>query len=566
MKEENRKKVAQKTEYNPLTWDEPENFIPKLSEPIVMVLVIIASVLGAIVGMQVLVNTGVAPDTSVVGALIAVLIGQIPIGILRKLKNIHRQNLIQTATSGATFSAANCMLLTIGVPYIMGYTELMFPMLIGVTLATAVDATMLYKSFGSSMFPAEGPWPPGIATAETILAAEKKGKRAGLLVVGAVAGWLGAMAGIPMDLFGVAWVGSLIALGAFGLGALVVGLMSDNAFHLSIFGQEFTAFENMFGSDFSYADSTMFSYMGHGLMVGAGIISLVQCGKMLFQKDDGKTSAAGKFGTSIKDMRNALGKGFIAYLVIALGLALTTGLYYEMSIPMLILWIVFAAIAALVSELIVGVSAMYSGWFPGFATALIFLIIGMLLGFPKLPLAILAGYTAATGPCFSDMGNDLKAGFILRGCGKDPEMEREGRKQQYRAELAGFAVAMVIVAIFAKSYFEQGMYPPINATYASTIEAGTSMEVFKWLMIWAIPGAIIQLIGGNHQVGILLATGILVGGTIQGLTVILACLIRFVVVRKNPKNDELLMILGAGSLVGCALHDFAKSMLGLFKK
>ena len=73
MKEENRKKVAQKTEYSSLTWDEPKNFIPKLSEPIVMVLVIIASVLGAIVGMQVLVNTGVAPDTSVVGALIAVL-------------------------------------------------------------------------------------------------------------------------------------------------------------------------------------------------------------------------------------------------------------------------------------------------------------------------------------------------------------------------------------------------------------------------------------------------------------------------------------------------------------
>ena len=91
------------------------------------------------------------------------------------------------------------------------------------------------------------------------------------------------------------------------------------------------------------------------------------------------------------------------------------------------------------------------------------------------------------------------------------------------------------------------------------------MEVFKWLMIWAIPGAIIQLIGGNHQVGILLATGILVGGTIQGLTVILACLIRFVVVRKNPKNDELLMILGAGSLVGCALHDFA-NVYNLWKR
>ena len=86
---------------------------------------------------------------------------------------------------------------------------------------------------------------------------------------------------------------------------------------------------------------------------------------------------------------------------------------------------------ALVSELIVGVSAMHSGWFPGFATALLFLIIGMMLGFPTLPLAILAGFTASTGPAFSDMGNDLKAGWLLRGKGVDPELEKAGRKRQY---------------------------------------------------------------------------------------------------------------------------------------
>ena len=126
-------------------------------------------------------------------------------------------------------------------------------------------------------------------------------------------------------------------------------------------------------------------------------------------------------------------------------------------------------------------------------------------------------------------------------------------------------MAFVIVAIFAKTYFSQGLFPPINATYASTIEAGSSIEVLKWLAIWAIPGAIIQIAGGNHQVGILFATGILVGGTIYGLTVIIATIIRIIVIKKNPKNDDILMILGAGSLVGCALHDFANSMLGAFK-
>lgn len=96
-------------------------------------------------------------DTSIVGAIFAILIAQIPLKCFKKFKNVHRQNLVQTATSGATFASANCMLLTIGIPVIMGWPELMSPMLIGVTLATIVDATILYKSFGSPMFPEEAP-------------------------------------------------------------------------------------------------------------------------------------------------------------------------------------------------------------------------------------------------------------------------------------------------------------------------------------------------------------------------------------------------------------------------
>ena len=51
-----------------------------------------------------------------------------------------------------------------------------------------------------------------------------KGKRAVLLLVGAVFGWGGAMIGIPMDLVGVVWVGSLVAMGSFGVGSLIKGL------------------------------------------------------------------------------------------------------------------------------------------------------------------------------------------------------------------------------------------------------------------------------------------------------------------------------------------------------
>lgn len=540
--------------------------MPKVKEPAVFVVAIIVAILGCIVGLQVQIHTGTTPDTSIVGAIFAILIAQIPLRWLKPFKNIHRQNLVQTTISGATFASANCMFLTMGIPVIMGWPQLMVPMLIGATLATIVDATILYKSFGSPMFPAEGAWPPGIAVAESIYAMADKGKRALLLLVGSVAGWIGAMIGIPMDLVGVVWVGSLVAMGAFGVGALLKGILSTNEFSLTFAGHTGTFATDIFGSDFSFADSISLSYLGHGAMIGAGIISLLQCARILFKKEENGTSAASRFGTSLSDMKNALSKGFIAYIVIAIGLAIATGLYYEMGIVKLIAWVIFAAVAALVSELIVGVSAMHSGWFPGFATALLFLIIGMMIGFPTLPLAILAGFTAATGPAFSDMGNDLKAGWILRGKGADMELEKVGRKQQYYAELLGFGVAFVMVAIFAKGYFNQGMFAPINFVYQSTIEAGSTVEVMKWLAIWAIPGALIQLLGGNHQAGILFATGFLVGWTEAGVVILIAISIRAIVIHKNPERDSIFAILGAGALVGSALRDFSTSMLGLFKK
>ena len=208
---------------------------------------------------------------------------------------------------------------------------------------------MLYKSFRSPIVPYGRSVASGIATERF----RRRGKRAGLLVCRCSSrlAWRHGP-GIPMDLFeALPWVGSLIALGAFGLGALVVGLMSDNAFHLSIFGQEFTAFENMFGSDFFLCGQYHVQLYGTWIDGRCGVISLVQCGKMLFQKDDGKTSAAGKIWNFDQRHEKCVGEGLYRLSGHRAGSGFfTTGLYYEMSIPMLILWIVFAAIAALVSS------------------------------------------------------------------------------------------------------------------------------------------------------------------------------------------------------------------------
>ncbi len=538
---------------------------PKAYAPHILILNIVMSILGAIIGLELIVRTGVAPNTSIVGALFAIIISRIPIAVLKKYQSIHCQNLIQTSISGATFSAANCFLLPIGVPVIMGKPELMFPMLIGSFLATIIDATILYKTFDSEMFPAEGAWPPGVASAQSILAVVEKGKKALLLLVGMAIGIGGKIIGIPTDLLGVSWFGDFAAMAALGVGSLVIGIIKTNGFIINIFNQSFPIITDLFGEGADLMSKQMFQYMPHGIMIGAGIISLVQCGRMLFKKSDGD-SAASKFSSSMANMKKALGGGYVAYLVVAVLLAVITGIWSEMNFFQLIIWVIFSAFAAIASELIVGISAMHSGWFPGFATALIFLIVGMLIGFPAIPLGILVAYTSATGPAFSDMAYDLKCGYILRGCGQDRELELEGRKQQYYSEMIGFVVAFVLVAIMASKYFDQGLFAPVDATFAATIEAGAGAGVAKWLIIWAIPGAIIQLLGGSRQIGILFATGLLVGSTINGLTILIALLLRYVLVRRNKENEQTLNILGAGSLAGAALYSFFTATLSLGKK
>ena len=349
--------------------------------------------------------------------------------------------------------------------------------------------------------------------------------------------------------------------------SIIIGVIKTNSLSFAIFGHKFLAGTvGLFGADFSYSAYTALNYMPHGVMIGAGIVSLVQCGVQLFRKTKNEKASVARVTTSSTKMKKTLAIGYGAYLAVALLIAIVGGIMSEMSVPQFIVWLIFAALAAEASELIVGVSAMYSGWFPGFATALIFLILGMLMGFPMLPLGLLVGFTAATGPCFSDMAYDLKCGYILRGNGANPELEKEGRKQQFYAELMGFAIAFIMVAIFAFRYFNQGLYVKVSETFVTTIQAGTSADVAKWLLIWAIPGALIQLFGGNHQTGILFATGLLVGSIINGLTILVGLVIRVIAVRINKENEQILNILGAGALAGAAIYSFFTATLGLVKK
>ena len=126
---------------------------PKVTEPFTLVLIIVLSIVGAIVGLQLITTLGITANTSIIGALVAMAVARVPLAYFRSYRSVHRQNLQQTAISGATFGAANALLLPIGIPWALGRLDLVWPMLLGATAGLLIDSYVLYRVFDSRIFP-----------------------------------------------------------------------------------------------------------------------------------------------------------------------------------------------------------------------------------------------------------------------------------------------------------------------------------------------------------------------------------------------------------------------------
>lgn len=325
---------------------------PSAWDPAIMLLNILVSVIGSIIGLELIARLGISTNTSIIGALFAIIIARIPLKVFQKYKDINTQNLVQTAMSGATFAASNGIFLSIGIPYLLGRHDLVIPMLVGASLAVIIDATILYKVFDTEMFPAKEAWAPGIAAAEAMLAVAEKGKNSVILMIGMVGGIVGKIFGIPTDILGVGWIGNMWALGAFGVGLLI---------------SEYTPkFFNIKLGDY---------YVPHGVMIGAGFVALIQMILILQKKSKKEKEAAAaeaatgkvekkEFTRSLKSMKFSLQK-FGAYILVSIVMAIMCGFSADMSAGMFVWWIIFAALSAIISELIVGISAMHSRMVPG---------------------------------------------------------------------------------------------------------------------------------------------------------------------------------------------------------
>ncbi|MBB3641414.1 OPT/YSL family transporter [Variovorax atrisoli] len=512
---------------------------PKALAPANLILTVVLSVFGAIVGIQMLASLGITPSTSLIGALAAMTLARVPLAVFRGFRSVHAQNLAQTSISSATFGAANSLFLPIGIPFLFGLPDMVVPMLVGVSLAMLLDAWLLYRMFDTPAFPAKNPWPLGIAAAEAIKAGDGGGKQAWLLLGGLATGVAGAVFKLPMSAFGVALIGGLGAMIAFGVGLLVRG------YSMPLFGLDIGAL-----------------YVPHGMMIGAGIVALGQVGRVVLGRRRAPSGASAP--QKEEDVRGAstLGRslrlGGAGYLAIMVVLAAGTGVYTGMSPGMLVCFVVYGTFAAFVHELIVGIAAMHSGWFPAFAVALISLLIGILIGFPPEALVVLAGFSAATGPAFADMGYDLKAGHLLRGETSGTPFEMAGRREQMIAGMVGFAVAIVVVACSYRLFFANHQTAPINAAYVAAIKAGISGDTARNLALWALPGALLQILGGaRQQLGVLFATGLLIASPMAGWMVAAGIACRLVVHRVlGASARERLEVFAGGVIAGDALYSF----------
>lgn len=541
--------MATRTDQSPPGSEPGEERHPSIFEPIPFITSAILSILGAIVGLQLITTLGITANTSIIGALVAIVMSRIPLALFQNFRSLHRQNLLQTAVSGATFGSANALLLPIGIPYVLDRPDLVWPMLIGATAGLLIDSYVLYKVFDSRIFPASHTWPPGVAAAETIFAGDEGGRRAWLLVGGGVIGLVGSALTVPMSAFGVAFIANIWAITMFGIGLLVSGYA-----------------EPLFGFDVNDL------YMPSGVMIGAGVVALIQVIGILRQRSGASETSSNEqpaselrqglgITTDERQLGRGLASGFSLFVLAAVVLALVGGIIADMSIPMLIIWILFAAIAAMASELIVGLSAMHAGWFPAFGTALAFLVFGLLIGFPAVPLALLTGFTASTGPAFADMGYDFKAGWMIRSRRNSIAFELEGRRQQFYAELLGFGVGLIMVALFWNVYFSQDLIPPVDLVFADTIEAGTerNLSVLGLLALWAIPGGLIQWVGGSsRQMGILFATGLLIATPLAGWAVLVGVGLRLIILRVfGDRAQNSMIITAAGVIAGDAIYGFS---------
>src|SRR5437588_12989802 len=104
---------------------------PSTFAPATFIFLIVLCVFGAVIGVQLILQLGITPNTSIIGALVAMLLARIPGAVFARYRSIQVQNLAQSAISAATFCAATSLLLPSRVAILLGRPSPLMPRLGG---------------------------------------------------------------------------------------------------------------------------------------------------------------------------------------------------------------------------------------------------------------------------------------------------------------------------------------------------------------------------------------------------------------------------------------------------
>ena len=501
-------------------------------EPGTLVLGIFLAVLSAAICMQIMGQLGTAPNTSLIGAVLVMIVARLPMMFAKKFKNLERQNYVLSIASSAGFTAANCGFVAVATIFIMGRNDLILPIAFGALTGGMISVFSMGRLFDSKIFPARGSWPMGKAVATTIKAGDAGGKKSFELLQGLAVGAAASFLGIPAAGVGIVFIANMVTMAALGAGIVLRG------YSVYIFR----------GFDLGQSN------IAQGIMIGAGFIALIQIISS-FTKRDKKPI---EHGVKDEDTKKSLAGSAGLFIAGAVAVALVSGGFSYMGPAMSVLWVVFAASSAIIVMILVGTASMHTGMAPAFAVVTICLTIGMMIGFPPMPLAVLVGYIGAVGMPLADTGIGLKAGWLIRGSGINKDNEQYGRKQQIIIKQLGVIIGIAMSVAFGLTLVNNNVVPPISIFYARTAFEAVSPALISELALWAVPGAILQAAFGNKSVGLMLATGLLINNPIFGVTLLASIGIRLIIGTKH------MGVRGPGLIAGDGLFGFGANIVRAF--
>jgi len=174
--------------------------------------------------MQIMGQLGITPNTSLISAVLVMVVARVPLVVARRFRNLERQNYVLSIASAAGFAAANCGFVAIAMFYIMGRTDMLLPMAFGTLVGSVISVFVTGRLFDSKIYPARGAWPLGAAVANSLEAGDSGGKKGFQLLQGLAVGALASILGIPAAGVGIAFIANMVTMAALAVGIVLRGI------------------------------------------------------------------------------------------------------------------------------------------------------------------------------------------------------------------------------------------------------------------------------------------------------------------------------------------------------